>query len=295
MLPVPTLASRGTRFAARLIDNVIPIGLVVLLVDAEAMFASPGLPGYGDFSMALRELSQMVVILGIFTVLQWVLISFTGQSIGKKLLGIKIITDTNEEVGFVSGVVLREWVIGFLSGLPFVGIIIAVADAIVIFGESQSCIHDMIASTKVVTTESLHEREAAAHAIVPSTQPLPVDGQIQVLARQGRSKELLDVYKAASSRGGVYISDRSFLVVEQAAAAEGEAELAVSVVRSMLAEHPRSGLLPRALWDTAQLQRRAGRADLADRTLDTLVARFPDDPFARQARADPREPAPNVP
>ena len=41
---------------------------------------------------------------------------------------------------------------------------------------------------------------------------------------------------------------------------------------------------PGVMWDVARLQERLGRQDLARGTLPQLVARYPDDPFAEQAR-----------
>jgi TolA-binding protein len=93
---------------------------------------------------------------------------------------------------------------------------------------------------------------------------------------------VIAAYRAAQ-RDGTELSDRALLVVAQAAAGLDDAELAIAVVRDMMDRHPRSSLLPRALWDTAQVQSRARRDDLARKTLEHLVARYPDDPFARQA------------
>ena len=53
------------------------------------------------------------------------LITTSGQSIGKKLVKTRIIREDGSPVDFVSGVVLRAWIIGFVSMIPFVGGIVA--------------------------------------------------------------------------------------------------------------------------------------------------------------------------
>ncbi len=80
------------------------------------------------------------------------------------------------------------------------------------------------------------------------------------------------------------LSDRAGLVVVRAAASADQPELMVKAALRLLREHPTSPLAPGVMWDVARLQERLGRTDLARGTLQQLVARYPDDPFAVQAR-----------
>lgn len=111
-----------------------------------------------------------------------------------------------------------------------------------------------------------------------------VDRHLQDAARRGQSREILRIHQLVAQRGDMLLEDRSLLAVAQAAAELGESALAISTVGTLMQHYPRSPLLPRALWDAAEIQRQAGRADLERKTLHNLVRMFPDDPFAQQAR-----------
>jgi membrane associated rhomboid family serine protease len=109
------------------------------------------------------------------------------------------------------------------------------------------------------------------------------DRFLQEAGREGRVREVVAAYAVIAKRDDMRLSDRALLVASQAAGDVGDAELAIMAVRDLMTHHPGSTLIPRALWDTAEVQRKAGRTDLAERTLDHLRTRYPDDPFAKQA------------
>ena len=56
-----------------------------------------------------------------------------------------------QDVNFVSGVVMRSWVPGFISAIPLVGMLFWLIDPLVIFGEERRCVHDVMAGTKVIS------------------------------------------------------------------------------------------------------------------------------------------------
>ncbi len=75
------------------------------------------------------------------------LLTTAGQTIGKKVMNIKIVKfDDESEGGFVTNVLLRGIVNGVIGIIPFYGLV----DVLFIFREDQRCIHDLIASTKVI-------------------------------------------------------------------------------------------------------------------------------------------------
>lgn len=153
----PILADPWTRFGARFIDNMLAAGSVI--------------PGYGlilcagpmaeDGSEETAILGGLLALVGLallvvgslgFAIYQWYLISTTGQSLGKKWLNIRIVGVGGRPVNFVNGVILREWVLPFLGAfVPFLGLI----DALLIFGQKRQCLHDLIASTQVVSAYDL--------------------------------------------------------------------------------------------------------------------------------------------
>jgi uncharacterized RDD family membrane protein YckC/predicted RNA-binding Zn-ribbon protein involved in translation (DUF1610 family) len=141
------LATPGSRLAAVLIDGLIQ--LPVLLVLAVGITLIDG--NLAVIGIALIGLSAiLILVIGIY---QLVIISTDGQSIGKRMMKIRILKyEDDSNPGFVHAVVLRAFVNGLIGGIPFVGPIYALADLLFIFGEEHRCLHDLIAKTKVVDT-----------------------------------------------------------------------------------------------------------------------------------------------
>lgn len=141
----PPLAARGDRLVAQLYDGLlmapgVGIGLV-LVATGDGRYESPSV--FIGIGIAL------LWVVGL-TAYQWYLISTSGQSLGKRWKNIKIIKQDGGEVDFVSGVLLRIWVISVLGGLPGIGSFVTLADYLWIFQAPQRCLHDLIAKTDVI-------------------------------------------------------------------------------------------------------------------------------------------------
>jgi uncharacterized RDD family membrane protein YckC len=150
------LASLGARFLAMVIDGVMASGawlpaLVCVLIDT-AVGATTEAPGLLTLLGVLWWLVSMGFLLGI----QWYLIATRGQTIGKRTLGIQIQLEGGGPVDFWTGVVLRNWAVKVLGvalnfvTCGFLGWLVGVVDALMIFGEDRKCLHDRIAKTRVV-------------------------------------------------------------------------------------------------------------------------------------------------
>jgi uncharacterized RDD family membrane protein YckC len=128
--PRTQMAGRGQRLMAAIVD-----GLIAAIAYFVPLFF-------------LNSIEIMLAcILGV-VVFQIYLLSKDGQSIGKKMLGIKIVKyDTGQNGGFMTNVVMRLILNGIIAIIPFYGLV----DVLFIFRQDQRCIHDLIAGTKVVT------------------------------------------------------------------------------------------------------------------------------------------------
>ena len=125
--PVQTFASRISRLGASVLDSVIA-GAAFLVV----IFISP--------ELGLLFLLAVIIV-------QIVLLTRDGQSLGKKALDIRIVVHrTGENGGFVPNVLLRVVVNGLLGFIPFYPFV----DILFIFRKDRRCIHDLIAGTVVV-------------------------------------------------------------------------------------------------------------------------------------------------
>ncbi len=143
------LAERGQRFVAFLLDllTIIP-GMVLLGVAAFMAKGATGASGPSGVALALMGLGG-IYFLGV-TIYQVVLLSKRGQTIGKRGMGIKIVKLDGSAPGFVHAVLLRGFVNGLISGVPYLGAVYALVDILMIFRDDRRCLHDMIASTRVV-------------------------------------------------------------------------------------------------------------------------------------------------
>jgi uncharacterized RDD family membrane protein YckC len=126
------LASRGSRLGAALIDG--------LIAAVPYLFIAMGQDN--GFLLAIGLIGFLALI-----VIQLRFLIVDGQTIGKKILRIKIVmVATGQNGGFVPNVVLRGIVNGLLGFVPFYSLV----DVLFIFREDRRCIHDLIAKTRVV-------------------------------------------------------------------------------------------------------------------------------------------------
>ncbi len=141
------LAGRGTRLAAAIIDGLI-LGLIVWPVAMSSDYwtrATQGQVGMSD----LLQLS-LVSLIG-YLVLHGYLLHKYGQTIGKRLLGIRIVSVFDGQIVSLGKVFGARYVPIQLAGIiPVIGNILPLVDVLFIFREDRRCLHDFIAGTKVV-------------------------------------------------------------------------------------------------------------------------------------------------
>lgn len=142
---VGTLAPRLRRLGAVAIDTLyLAIATIPYYVSRELLRTG----GSADAAIAVGVWS--VWALALFAV-QIILLSARGQSVGKLLLGIRVVrVDTGTNGGFLRNVMLRIVAANALTPLPFVGTAWVVLDSLMIFRKDQRCIHDFVAGTRVV-------------------------------------------------------------------------------------------------------------------------------------------------
>jgi uncharacterized RDD family membrane protein YckC len=149
---MPMLAGRLERFVAQIVDGLLNLaaalpGLVLLMIGA--INTGPDEEPGPLFFIGLAIAAAGSLALNIY---QWILISKSGQSIGKRLMRVRIVKlDSHLPPGFVYGVLLRLWVNGLLSGLPCgIGLVYTLVDLLFIFREDRRCVHDHLAQTVVI-------------------------------------------------------------------------------------------------------------------------------------------------
>ena len=149
------LATRNLRLAGAIVDSV-----------ASAVFVVPFLLFTGDWTAAISgELSYGTISLGSFAsfmAMQGYLLATRGQTIGKWLVGTRIVRAGNDEVPTLArtlGLRYGTLALGLagtlsvpvLAGvIPYVYVVVGLIDSTLIFRRDRRCLHDLIAGTKVV-------------------------------------------------------------------------------------------------------------------------------------------------
>lgn len=136
-VPLATLWQRG--FGA-FIDAVLP---VVACTPSALLSVSQTIPRSVAYLVLLGALIPVLVV-------QAYLITKSGQSIGKKVVRIKIVRQDGSVPGFVQGVLLRSWLAGAMSVVPVLGVFFVLVDVLMVFRVDRRCLHDLVAGTSVV-------------------------------------------------------------------------------------------------------------------------------------------------
>ena len=169
------LATRFERFLATLFDGlfvlVVGWGLasVIFALGLDPFEADPTLAAFG-FHVPSPLLSQIAAT--VPTLVEWALIASSGQSLGKKIVGLRIALADGTTARLFNGVVLRALPVHVLGMLPLLAqtswgsgslgaSIIAMlvgavylADVVFIFDPAYRCLHDRMAKTWVVALKS---------------------------------------------------------------------------------------------------------------------------------------------
>jgi uncharacterized RDD family membrane protein YckC len=139
-------ATRGERLRAQMVNGfVVAGGMFALMLLGIALGSAAESP----------NLALVGVALGSLWALGWMiynvrLLAEHGQSIGKRYIGIKVVS-SNGEPATLGQLILRRYILFQLLGLiPYLGALIGLVDVLMIFGEEQRCLHDRVADTIVV-------------------------------------------------------------------------------------------------------------------------------------------------
>lgn len=140
-------ASLGARLQAAMIDVVIMVLCVVPFLQSQGILElieqQKDLPADLALKLVMFQLMMFFVLHGFF-------LHQYGQTIGKRITGIAIVTLDNRKPDFLPLILQRygsQWLMGMV---PIIGILLRLADVLAIFRDDRRCIHDHIARTKVI-------------------------------------------------------------------------------------------------------------------------------------------------
>ncbi len=146
------LASRWARLGGSLIDSILIMCITLPLMFLTGFFdtVTTGVDGQPPAQPPLL-FSFFIGIVGIvaFLLINGKFLLSDGQTIGKKLVGTRIVTDNNQKA---SGMTLLKrygfyWVVALI---PVIGGLLSLVNILFIFGKTKRCLHDYVGGTKVV-------------------------------------------------------------------------------------------------------------------------------------------------
>jgi len=146
------LATRWQRLSASMLD-----GLVMSIFMLPAMYLT------GGFDQIINGIQPSIaysITLGLLGALVFFLVNSkfliaTGQTLGKKYVGIKIV-DLEGRLPTLRKHLILRYAFYLLPGqIPIIGQLISSINILFIFGKSKRCLHDRLAGTRVVVYKSL--------------------------------------------------------------------------------------------------------------------------------------------
>jgi uncharacterized RDD family membrane protein YckC len=143
------LAGRGSRLLAAILDKLIASIMIYLpafvVMAATGAFEQPS--DEFDFDLLTIPIALCVIGLIAWSWITILLVARYGQTMGKRLLEIRVVRSDGSRASLGRIFWLRNVVNALLGVIPLYSII----DVLLIFGERRQCIHDLIADTIVVT------------------------------------------------------------------------------------------------------------------------------------------------
>jgi len=136
-------ADRGTRLGASILD-----GLIFMLMVYLPFLVGVMIPGVGP-NQTTAVLTGVVIAFSGLVVWCWITfrsVARTGQSIAKKMLGIRVVRSDGSPASLGRVIWLRNVLNSLLGIVPLYGLI----DSLFIFADSRQCLHDKIADTIVI-------------------------------------------------------------------------------------------------------------------------------------------------
>ena len=141
------LAGRGARLLAAILDGIIA-GMMIYVPALIVVWAIGEFEDSGESDPTMLATAGLLCLIG-FIAWAWItalLVARYGQTMGKRLLEIRVVRSDGAQASLGRIFWLRNVVNILLGIIPLYSII----DVLLIFGVRRQCIHDLIADTIVV-------------------------------------------------------------------------------------------------------------------------------------------------
>lgn len=135
-------AALGNRFLAGLIDGII-VGFASSIIAVPIVLT-------GMVPWFLVPLVYAVIAFGLFTAANYGLLAKEGQTIGKKIMNLRIVKQDGSRPDVKDLVTKRYAIFWLVSAVPWIGGLVSLVNVCLVLRESRLAGHDEVAQTKVV-------------------------------------------------------------------------------------------------------------------------------------------------
>lgn len=142
------LADRGIRLVAAIVDGLIYFALLMAVAVLLPMAVEGGGGGGEAIAMAVGAAATLGFIAVLVVNIVW--LHRYGQTIGKRLFGIRIVRGDGTHCSVLRVIFARWLPVALLGAIPLLGYIVTLVDPLMIFRSDYRCLHDLIADTLVV-------------------------------------------------------------------------------------------------------------------------------------------------
>lgn len=143
---IDLLASRWNRLWAALIDGTLALVTTIPLMSYFEVWehiTQGSVPIDITIKLAITSWA-------LFFLMHGYLLKEKGQTIGKKIIGICIVTTNGNKPDFGNLILKRYLPVALLGHTPLLGQYLSMIEVLFIFRKDKRCIHDLIAGTKVI-------------------------------------------------------------------------------------------------------------------------------------------------
>jgi uncharacterized RDD family membrane protein YckC len=140
------LATRWQRFWAAMVDGILLMAVMGLI----SLVAPRWISLTATSRTAWELIAYVATSFGVYLLLNGFMLATQGQTLGKSVLGIRVVRPNGDKASLLRLVAGRQLPMSALVLIPVVGPVVPLVDCVMVFRSSRRCLHDQIADTIVV-------------------------------------------------------------------------------------------------------------------------------------------------
>jgi len=141
------LASLGQRWLAAMIDGLLAAIVVAPIQYKLGVFAKYAAKVEPNF---WENAGWAAIYFAAWLVENGYFLATSSQTIGKRMVGIRIENVAGGRTAFWKLVLVRNLPFSCIGQIPVIGVVLVLADPLLIFRKDRRCLHDHLAGTQVV-------------------------------------------------------------------------------------------------------------------------------------------------